>query len=237
MVDLNADLGESFGRWTLGDDEALLGTVTSANVACGFHGGDPLVMRSTCRGAVARGVRIGAHVAYRDLAGFGRRFLDASRDEIAGDVLYQLGALAAIARAEGGEITHLKPHGALYHGASAVEAQAHGIVDAMLAFDPVLVLLGFPGSALLRIASDRGLATRTEYFVDRAYTPAGNLVDRREPGAVIHDPVEAAARAVAAARAGAADSFCVHGDTPAAVELARAVRTALEDAGIEVAAT
>ncbi len=245
-VDLNADLGEGFGVWRLGDDEALLGVVTSANVACGFHAGDPSTMRRVCAGAVAAGVAVGAQVSYRDLAGFGRRFIDVEPAELADDVLYQLAALDGVARASGGRVGYVKPHGALYNATVAHEAQARAVVEAVVAYDPALPVLGLPGSALLRVAEAAGLRPVAEGFADRGYTPDGGLVPRREPGALVHGPAEVAARAVRMAvegtvlavdgstvRAGVA-SICVHGDTPGAVDLARAVRTALGDAGVLV---
>jgi UPF0271 protein len=234
-VDLNADLGESYGRWTLGDDDALLGLVTSANVACGFHAGDPLTLRRTCQAAVRAGVTIGAQVGYPDLAGFGRRFLDMAPDDLTAAVLYQLGALDGLARTAGSGVRYLKPHGALYHATVDHEGQARAVVDAVLAYDPTLAVLGLPGSALLRIAADEGLRPVAEYFLDRAYTDDGRLVDRRLPGAVLHDPEEAAERAVTVAHEGRLESLCTHGDSPAAVAMARTVRAALETAGVTVA--
>jgi 5-oxoprolinase (ATP-hydrolysing) subunit A len=247
-VDLNADLGEGFGVWRLGDDDALLGVVTSANVACGFHAGDPSTMRRVCTRAARAGVAVGAQVSYRDLAGFGRRFLDVDPAELADEVLYQLAALDGIARASGTDVGYLKPHGALYNAAVTHEAQAQAVVDAVLAHDPTLPVLGLPGSALLRRADAAGLTTVAEGFADRGYTPQGTLVPRREPGALVEDPAEVAARAVRMVVEGgvvavdgtAVDlqvrSLCVHGDTPGAVELARAVRAALEAAGLRLAA-
>jgi UPF0271 protein len=247
-VDLNADLGEGFGIWTLGDDEALLQVVTSANVACGFHAGDPSTMRRVCAGAAAAGVAIGAQVSYRDLAGFGRRFIDVAPDELADDVLYQLAALDGIARAEGGRVRYVKPHGALYNAAVHHEGQARAVVDAVVAHDRTLPVLGLPGSALLREAERAGLRTVPEGFADRGYTPEGTLVPRRSPGALVSDPALVAERAVRMAVEGvvvAVDgttvdlsvaSLCVHGDTPGAVGLARRVRAALEDAGLRLAA-
>jgi UPF0271 protein len=234
-IDLNADLGESFGRWTLGDDLAMVELITSANVACGFHAGDPTAIRATCRAAVDAGVRIGAQVGYRDLAGFGRRFIDISADDLAADVIYQIGALAGLARAEHGRVSYLKPHGALYNTVVDHEAQAHALVDAVLAYDPDLPVLGLPGSAFLTIAAERGLRTVTEYFIDRNYTADGRLVDRRQPDALIDDPQLAAQRAVEAARSHRADSFCTHGDSPGAVQMATVVRAALTNAGVTIA--
>ncbi len=208
--------------------------ITSANVACGFHAGDPTTLRQTCRDAVRRGVVIGAQVGYPDLAGFGRRFIDIAPQDLTAGVIYQLGALDGLARAEGGTVRYLKPHGALYNAVVDHETQATAVVDAVLAYDPALPILGLPGSALLRIAADRGLRAVTEYFVDRNYTTEGRLVDRRQPDALLHDPVEAAVRAVQAARQGRAESLCTHGDTAGAVKMARTVRAALEAAGIGI---
>ena len=233
-VDLNADLGESFGRWSLGDDDAMLELITSANVACGFHAGDPTTLRSTCRTAIKQGVVIGAQVGYPDLAGFGRRFIDMSPADLAAAVIYQLGALDGLARAEGGRVRYVKPHGALYNTIVDHEAQATAVVEAVVAYDPELPILGLPGSALLRIAAEHGLRPVTEYFIDRNYTDDGRLVDRREPNALLDDPEEAAVRAVVAAQQGRAESMCTHGDSPGAVEMARTVRAALDDAGIEI---
>jgi UPF0271 protein len=243
-IDLNADLGEGFGVWTLGDDDALLGIVTSANVACGFHAGDPSTMRRVCERAADRGVAVGAQVSYRDLAGFGRRFIDVEPGELADDVLYQLAALDGIARTTGGRMTYVKPHGALYNAVVHHEAQARAVVDAVRAFDDRLPVLGLPGSVLLRIAGEAGLRTVAEGFADRGYTPAGTLVPRRKPGALVDDPATVAERAVRMAADGEVvavdgtrvpvrvESVCVHGDTPGAVALARAVRSALEAAGL-----
>jgi UPF0271 protein len=247
VIDLNADLGEGFGVWRLGDDDALLDVVTSANVACGFHAGDPSTMRRVCARAVERGVAIGAQVSYRDLAGFGRRFIDVDPAELAADVLYQLAALDGIARAEGGRVRYVKPHGALYNAAVHHEGQARAVVDAVVAYDRSLPVLGLPGSSLLRAAGAAGLRAVEEGFADRGYTPEGTLVPRRSPGALVSDPAVVAERAVRMATDGlvtAADgtavevtvaSVCVHGDTPGAVELARRVRAALEDAGLRIA--
>jgi UPF0271 protein len=246
-VDLNADLGEGFGRWTLGDDDGLLEVITSANVACGFHAGDPAIMERVCRNAAERGVTIGAQVGYRDLAGFGRRFLDVGPDDLRAEVLYQIGALQAFAGAAGTRVAYIKPHGALYNAVFSFELQAEAVVAAVTAYDSDLVVLGQPGSKLLELASAAGLPVVAEAFADRAYRPDGTLVDRREPGAVLDDEDEVSGRAVALAITGrvfAADgtpvsvdpgSICVHGDTAGAVRLVRAVRTALEQADIDVA--
>jgi 5-oxoprolinase (ATP-hydrolysing) subunit A len=242
-VDLNSDLGEGFGQWTLGDDDALLGVVTSANVACGFHAGDPSIMRRVCERAVACGVAIGAQVSYRDLAGFGRRFIDVEPAVLTDDVLYQLGALDAFARVAGSRVRYVKPHGALYNAIGTHEEQAAAVVRAVAEHDRTLPVLGLPGSAWLRLAAAEGLTTVAEAFADRAYTPDGALVSRRLPGAVLHDPDQIARRCVAmAAGEPIRDvdggelvvrpaSICVHGDTPGAVAIARTVRDALTAAG------
>ena len=246
-VDLNADLGESFGVWQLGDDEAMLGIVTSANIACGFHAGDAATLARTCRLAAERGVQIGAQVSYRDLAGFGRRFIDVEPDELTADVLYQIGALEAFARVAGSRVRYVKPHGALYNTIVHHEEQAAAVVRAVVAYDRELPVLGLPGSAWLRLAEKAGLTTVAEAFADREYTPEGTLVSRRLPGAVLHDPDEIARRCVAMATGEpvtdveggllrlAPDSICVHGDTPGAVAIARRVREALTAAGVALA--
>ncbi|MGY1744339.1 LamB/YcsF family protein [Blastococcus sp. SYSU D00695] len=247
VVDLNSDLGEGFGRWALGDDEALLGVVTSANVACGFHAGDPVILRRVCERAAAAGVAVGAQVSYRDLAGFGRRFVDVDPHELTQDVLYQVGALEAFARVAGTRVRYVKPHGALYNAVVGHEEQAAALVRAVAEYDRTLPVLGLPGSAFLRQAAAAGLTVVTEAFADRAYTPGGTLVPRREPGAVLHDADEIAARCVAMARgepiadvSGGAllvrpGSICVHGDTPGAVAIARRVRAELTAAGVALA--
>jgi 5-oxoprolinase (ATP-hydrolysing) subunit A len=235
MVDLNADLGESYGRWTLGDDDAMLALITSANIACGFHAGDPATLRSTCRAAVAAGVVIGAQVSYPDLGGFGRRFMDISPDDLTAGVIYQVGALDGLARTVGGRVGYVKPHGALYNAVVDHEQQAQAVVEAVLAYDQDLPVLGLPGSLLLERAAGAGLRAVTEYFVDRNYTAEGRLVDRRQPDAVLTDQNQAVARAIQAAAEGRADSFCTHGDTPGAVELAAAVRAGLLAQGVTIA--
>ncbi|KRB76532.1 hypothetical protein ASE01_13630 [Nocardioides sp. Root190] len=232
-VDLNADVGESFGRWQLGDDAALLPHLSSANVACGFHAGDPLTLVRTCTLAVQHGVVIGAQVGYRDLAGFGRRYVDVPPAELEADVLYQLGALDAIARSAGGRVAYLKPHGALYHAVSAHPAQAQAVIAAVAAFGG-LPVLGLAGSSFLRAVEEAGLPAVGEGFADRAYLPDGGLVPRSEPGAVLTEPSEVAAQAVRLAQSGGVRSLCVHGDSPGAPELAAATRVALEAAGIAV---
>lgn len=243
MIDLNADLGEGFGPWRLGDDLALLSIVTSANVACGFHAGDPLIIRRACAAAVERGVTIGAQVSYRDLAGFGRREMDVAPDELAAEVLYQIAALDGVARAEGGRVRYVKPHGALYNRLVRDPVQASAVAAAVTAYDATLPVLTLPGSALHEV---EGVTTLNECFADRAYTPEGRLVSRREPGAVIDEPDRVAARALRMATDRTVEavdgsevrvdarSICVHGDTPGAVEIARSVRTALERAGVRL---
>ncbi|HEV3465599.1 MAG TPA: 5-oxoprolinase subunit PxpA [Actinomycetota bacterium] len=243
-MDLNSDLGEGYGRWALGDDDALLEVVTSANVACGFHAGDPATIDRTVRTAVERGVRIGAQVSYPDLAGFGRRVMDVAPGDLTADVLYQLGALEAFARAAGSRVRYVKPHGALYNRIARDPIQAAAVVEAVRRYDPALPLLTLPGAAALDAARAAGIPVVGEGFADRAYTAEGRLVSRREPGAVLHDPQLVAARAVRMAtehRVESVDgsqvevdvrSLCVHGDTPGAVDLARRVRAALEEAGV-----
>jgi len=246
-IDLNSDLGEGFGHWSLGDDDALLGVVTSANVACGFHAGDASIMRAVCRRAAAHGVAIGAQVGYRDLPGFGRRFIDIEPEALTQDVIYQVGALQAFARIAGSRVDYVKPHGALYNAIVHHEEQAAAVVDAIVDLDPTLPVLGLPGSAWLRQAAEAGLTTVNEAFADRAYTPEGTLVSRRSPGAVLTDPDEIARRCVAIATGEpiadveggrlsvTASSICVHGDTTGAVGIARQVKAALGSAGVAVA--
>jgi 5-oxoprolinase (ATP-hydrolysing) subunit A len=243
-IDLNADLGEGFGVWRLGDDDALLEVVTSANVACGFHAGDPSTMRRVCGRAAAAGVAVGAQVSYRDLAGFGRRFMDVAPAELTDDLLYQLAALDGIARVAGTRVSYVKPHGALYNAVVGHQQQAQAVIDAVLSYDRRLPVLGLPGSALLREAEAAGMDHVTEGFADRGYTPDGTLVPRDRPGALLHDPADVAERAVRMAADGvvvAVDgtrllmpvrSVCVHGDTPGAVQMARAVRSAMEAADL-----
>ena len=247
-MDLNSDVGESFGRWTLGDDTAMFRSVSSANVACGFHAGDPTVIRRTCREAVAAGVTIGAHVGYRDLAGFGRRFMDVDPHELADDVVYQIGALQALAATEGGRVRYVKPHGGLYNAIVSHTAQARAVVDAVKLVDPTLPILGLPGSEVLRLAEAAGLRAVSEAFADRAYNADGTLVSRSLPGAVLHDPAEVAEHVLRMATDSAiratdgsilkidADSICVHGDSPGAVAMAGAVKAALTGAGISIRA-
>ncbi len=245
-IDLNSDLGEGFGHWSLGDDDALLDVVTSANVACGFHAGDAAIMRRVCDRAVAADVAIGAQVGYRDLPGFGRRFIDIEPEALTQDVIYQIGALEAFARIAGSRVRYVKPHGALYNAIGHHEEQAAAVVQALLDYDATLPVLGLPGSAWLRRAEDAGLRVVHEAFADRAYTPQGTLVSRRLPGAVLHDPEDIARRCVAMATGvPVADveggdlsltpgSICVHGDTTGAVNIARGVRHALTEAGVSL---
>ncbi len=245
-IDLNADLGEGFGRWVLGDDDALLDVVTSANVACGFHAGDPSTMYRICGEAVERSVAIGAQVGYRDLAGFGRRRIDYDPDELRDDILYQIGALEGFCRVAGGQVGYVKPHGALYNTAAVDEGQAGAVVEAVRAYGPGLPLLCQPGSTLARLAAAAGLPVMGEGFADRGYQADGTLMPRRLPGAVLHDPDEVVARAVRMAVDGVVEtgdgqvvptpvaSICVHGDTPGAVELAARVRAGLTAAGLAV---
>ncbi len=247
-IDLNADLGESFGAWTMGQDAQLMPLVTSANVACGSHAGDPAVMRKTVRLARAHGVAVGAHPGFPDLAGFGRREMQLTPQEVEDLVLFQIGALAAIAQSEGVRLQHVKAHGALYNMACRDEAMAEAIARAVVAFDPTLVLFGLPGSALLQAGLDAGLPVAAEVFADRAYCADGSLAPRSEPGSLIHEVDTVVARAVTMVRDQAvvatdgttmqfeADTLCLHGDTPGAALLAAAVRRGLEDAGVLVAA-
>ncbi|MEJ2890004.1 LamB/YcsF family protein [Actinomycetospora aeridis] len=244
-IDLNADLAEGFGIWSLTDDDALLGVVTSANVACGFHAGDPLTMQRVAAAAVGAGVAIGAQVSYRDLAGFGRRFVDADPAELTADLLYQVGALREFTRAAGGEVAYLKPHGALYNAVVHHDAQAGAVVAA--AEQAGLPVLGLPGSRLLARAAEAGLTTYAEAFGDRGYTPEGTLVPRREPGALLPDADAVVERARRLATDGVivavdgteipteAASLCLHGDSPGAVTAARRVAEALRDAGVTLA--
>jgi UPF0271 protein len=247
-IDLNADLGEGFGRWRLTDDEQLLSVVTSANVACGFHAGDAATMRRVCELAAERGVTIGAQVAYRDLAGFGRRSMDVPPAELTAEVAYQIGALEVFARAAGARVAYVKPHGALYNRVVHDEDQARAVVDGVLLADSSLPVLGLPGSRLLELAEKAGLRGVTEAFADRAYTDAGTLVPRDRDGAVVTDPDAVVNRSLSLARSGEvtahsgaripvrARSLCLHGDTPGAVELARRVRERLITSGVRVEA-
>lgn len=245
-IDFNSDLAEGFGVWRLVDDDSMLAAVSSANIACGGHGGDPSIMRRACAGAAARGVAVGAHVGYRDLSGFGRRAIDVPPEALTNDIMYQLGALSAFAKAAGTSVTYVKPHGALYNRIVTDEQQAEAVVTAVRLFDPGLAVLGLPGSVILAKAAAAGLRTVREGFLDRAYNDDGTLLSRSLPGALLTDPAVVAERAVQLAAHGtvttitgktlavAPETMCLHGDTPGAVELADAVRHALTDAGIEV---
>ena len=235
VIDLNADLGESCGNWTMGDDAALLDVVTSANVACGFHAGDPRTMRRTVELAAARSVAIGAHVAYPDLVGFGRRALDIDPIDLEADVLYQLGALDAMCRSVGTTLTYVKPHGALYHRVNADAKQAVAVARAVAFFDKSLVLLGAAGT-MIDAAERYELDVVGEGLTDRAYRADGSLVPRSEPGAVRADSESVVRQALALAARSDIGSLCLHGDTPNAADHARAVRTALLDAGYELRA-
>jgi UPF0271 protein len=246
-IDLNADLGEGFGRWKLGDDEALLDIVTSANMACGFHAGDPSTMRRLCDAASANGVAVGAQVGYRDLAGFGRRRIDYDLDELRDDIVYQIGALQAFCRMAGDRVRYVKPHGALYNTAAVDPGQASAVVAAVTGYDRTLPVLCQPGSVLARAAEAAGLTVVGEGFADRGYRADGTLVPRSAPGALIQDPEAVAARAVRMAVEGVVDtadgdvipcpveSICLHGDTPGAVRLAGSVRAGLLGAELAVA--
>lgn len=245
-MDLNSDLAESFGRWELGDDDALLDIVTSANVACGYHAGDATVIRRACARAATNGVAVGAQVAYRDLPGFGRRFIDVPPAELTNDIIYQVGALAGLAAVGGTRVDYVKPHGALYNAIVTHTEQAAAVVEAVGEYDDRLAVLGLPGSEWLRLAERAGLRVFREAFADRAYTPEGTLVSRREPGAVLHDPDAIAERCVRIAAGDPieavdgsrltvrADSICVHGDSPGAVRIAEAVREQLRGEGVRL---
>jgi 5-oxoprolinase (ATP-hydrolysing) subunit A len=247
-MDLNSDLGESFGSWRLGDDAAMLDVVSSANIACGFHAGDPRTLLATCERAAERGVTIGAQVGYRDLPGFGRRFVDYETDDLIADVLYQIGALDGLARVAGARVRYVKPHGALYNAIVHHEQQAGAVVEAVRRYDPELAVLGLPGSAFLRLAEANGLRTVREAFADRGYRSDGTLVPRRQEGAVLRDAERVAARMARLVTEGTliaadgtmitvhAESICVHGDTPGAVTMARAVREALRAQGVPLKA-
>jgi 5-oxoprolinase (ATP-hydrolysing) subunit A len=245
-IDLNSDLGEGFGAWTLGDDDALLDVVTSANVACGFHAGDPDILRRVCDLAAERGVVIGAQVGYRDLHGFGRRAMDVDPPTLTNEVIYQIAALDGFARVAGTRVSYVKPHGALYNAVVHHREQATAVVEAIRLYDATLPVMGLPGALILDVADEAGLGTVTEAFADRGYTPQGTLVPRSEPGALLHDPWHIAQRMVTMVKTGrlqasdgsdvavSASSICVHGDSPEAVGIAVAVRRALSEAGIDV---
>lgn len=242
-IDLNSDLGESFGAYRIGDDEALLPLITSANLACGLHAGDPQVMAHTARLAKQAGVAVGAHPGYPDLQGFGRREMALTPDEAEALTLYQIGALYALARAEGVELAHVKPHGALYNQAARDRVLADAVARAAARFSRSLILVGLAGSRLIEAGREAGLRVAAEGFPDRAYNPDGSLRSRRLPGAVLESPEAIAARAVQLAVEGVAvgaermavQTLCLHGDHPAAVASARAVRRALAEHGVTLA--
>ena len=247
-IDLNSDLGESFGPWPMGDDVSMLEIVTSANIACGFHAGDPAGILTVLKEAARRGVSVGAHVGYRDLAGFGRRNMDPSSAELVGDTIYQIGALRGLARAAGTAVRYVKPHGALYNTIAHDARQAADVIAAIKAVDPSLVLMALAGAPVVEQARAAGLTVVCEAFADRAYNADGSLVGRRLPGSVIHDPdvvAQRMLRMVTEGKIGAVDgtdvaveaqSICVHGDNPAAVALARALREKLSAQGVELKA-
>jgi 5-oxoprolinase (ATP-hydrolysing) subunit A len=245
-IDLNADVGESYGPWVMGDDASLVPLVSSVNVACGAHAGDPVVMQRTIELALRHGAAIGAHPGYADRDGFGRRDLALSADELRASLLYQLGALDAFCRAAGARMRHVKPHGALYNRAAHDAELAATIARTVHEYEPRLVLVGLAGSQLVEAGRDAGLTVAAEAFADRAYEPDGSLRSRRLPGAVLGNPEAAAEQAVSIATLNraiaydgttieiSADTLCVHGDTPGAADYARSVRTALEQAGVAV---
>ena len=245
-IDLNADVGESLGPWPMGDDERLIPLVSSVNVACGAHAGDPLTIDRTVRFAAGHGVAVGAHPGYPDLVGFGRREMELAADELEASIVYQVGAVAAFAAAAGVPLRHVKPHGALYNRAARDPVQAATIARAVRRVSADLILVGLAGSAILQAGADAGLPTAAEAFADRAYEADGSLRSRRLPGALLADAGAAAAQALSVVRDGRvtthdgeslavrADTICIHGDTPGAAEFARAVRSALEAAGVEI---
>ncbi|SPA42786.1 putative lactam utilization protein [Cupriavidus taiwanensis] len=248
QIDLNSDLGESFGAWSMGNDAAMLDIVSSANVACGFHAGDPAGILQTLKAAAERGVSVGAHVSYPDLQGFGRRNMDVASADLVADVIYQISALSGMAATVGTAVRYVKPHGALYNTIASDERQARDVIAAIRAVNQELALVALAGSPLVAWAREAGLRVIAEAFADRAYTPQGTLVSRREKGAVLHDAADVAQRMLRLAREGTvlaidgsvarvkAQSICVHGDSDGALEMARAVRAALERDGIAIRA-
>jgi UPF0271 protein len=245
-IDLNSDLGESYGAWAMGDDAVMLAIVSSANVACGFHAGDSLGIWNTVKAAAEKGVSIGAHVSYPDRVGFGRRDMDVTSAELTADVIYQIGALKGIAAAAGVTVGYVKPHGALYNRIAHDPKQGQAVIDGIKAVDPSLVLMGLAGAPILELARKSGLQVVAEAFADRAYTPGGQLVSRREAGAVLHDTQVIAQRMLQLANEGTleaidgsiiridAQSICVHGDSPGAVAIAQEIRRAFEADGITI---
>lgn len=245
-IDLNSDLGESFGAWRMGDDAAMLAIVSSANIACGFHAGDPAGILSVLREAAARGVAIGAHIAYPDLVGFGRRNMDPSSAELVADTIYQIGALQGLASAAGMRVRYVKPHGALYNTIAADQRQAADVIAGIKAIDPDLILMVGAGAPIVDQARDAGLRVVQEAFADRAYNSDGSLVSRRLPGAVLHDEDAIAKRVLRLVTEGRipatdgtdirleAESICIHGDTPAAVAIAAKLRETLTANGVAI---
>jgi UPF0271 protein len=248
MTTINCDMGESFGAWVMGADDQVMPHITSANVACGAHAGDPRVMRRTVRLAREHGVAVGAHPGFADIQGFGRREMQVDPGEIEDSIVAQIGALAAIARAEGAALRHVKAHGALYNMAARDRALSDAIARAIRMFDPALVMFGLPNSPMIDAGRAAGLRVAAEGFADRAYQPDGSLMPRSRPGAVIHDPAAVVDRAVRMVRDGLVltpdgreiplrvDTICVHGDTPGAADLVRRIRAGLQAAGVEVRA-
>jgi len=245
-IDLNSDLGESYGAWRMGDDKAMLAVVSSANIACGFHAGDPAGIYRTVKASAENGVVIGAHVSYPDRVGFGRRDLDATPEELIADVIYQIGALKGVAAAAGTTVRYVKPHGALYNRIAYDAGQGQAVIDGIKAVDPSLVLMGLANAPILDLARRAGLAVVAEAFADRAYTPKGELVSRREAGSVLHDAKVIADRMVGLAQSGTlvaidgstirveAQSICVHGDSPGAVAIAEEIRRRFTAEGIAI---
>lgn len=248
QIDLNSDLGESYGAWQMGNDALILPVVSSANIACGFHAGDPAGIFKTLKQAAACGVNVGAHVSYPDLVGFGRRNMDLSYDELLADVMYQVSALQGLAKAAGTQVTYVKPHGALYNTIAHNLKQAQAVIDAMQLLDPKLILVGLAGSPLIEFAQQQGVKVIAEAFADRAYNADGSLVSRRLAGAVLHDVEEIAERVISLIQTGGvtsidgqftpiqAQSICLHGDTEGAVAMAQAIRQRLEQSGIQIRA-
>ncbi|CDG22698.1 conserved protein of unknown function [Xenorhabdus poinarii G6] len=245
-IDLNSDLGESFGQWRMGEDEEILGVISSANIACGFHAGDPVGILQTLKLAQKNDVAIGAHVSYPDLVGFGRRKMEIANHELTADVIYQIGALQGLAAAAGSKVSYVKPHGALYNTIANDEYQGLAVIEGILAIDPNLALVGLAGSNILKLAQEKGLRTIAEAFADRAYTSQGELVSRREIGSVLHDADRVAQRMLQLVTEGGiasidgkftpiqADSICVHGDSPGALEMAKRIKAILQQAGITI---
>nr|WP_218837566.1 5-oxoprolinase subunit PxpA [Gilliamella apicola] len=246
-IDLNSDLGESFGQWQMGNDEAMLNVVSSANIACGFHAGSPAGILKTLKAAKANNVQVGAHVSYPDLVGFGRRNMDVATDELTADVIYQIGAIKGLATSIGTKVTYVKPHGALYNTIAHDKRQAMAVIDALCAVDSTLTLVALAGSKLIEWAKESGLSVVAEAFADRAYHADGTLVSRKEVGAVLHDPDLVADRMLQLVNDGGvmsiegqfvrieAGSICVHGDSAGALAMAQKVRQKLQQNGINIA--